>query len=248
LRIVIACGCLLLGLLCQPVSANPLPLQQSYRFAAIEYLIEQEVGRVMIPQIYLGIGIAVDIEPLPGNRAQYAAVGGRLDGEIMRIWSYGEENPQMLRVPTPYYYLETMPFVRAGSGILIEKVEDLQNYRVVKVRGVKHTNNISVGLRQVRDVDSTRMMFELLRDGKADVALTNSLDGQVIMRRYHFSDISAMPTHLGRLPLYQYLHPKHAALLPEVDAEIRRLKQSPALDGMIKAAEAKVIAQQLSDR
>ncbi|MGE6648055.1 substrate-binding periplasmic protein [Shewanella colwelliana] len=245
MKIIFACCALLLVLITQAACAADSPLQTSYRFASIEYLIEQEVAREVIPQIYRGLDIKVDILPLPGNRAQYAAVSGKMDGEVMRIWSYGEDNPSMLRVPTPYYYLETMPFVRADSGILIREPKDLQPYRVVKVRGVKHTNNITEGLPYVRDVDSTKMMFELLQNHQADVALTNNLDGQIMMQRYHFDDIAVMPNHLGRLALYHYLHPKHASLLPVIDAELKRLKALPTLNNIIKAAEIRVIERQL---
>ena len=73
----------------------------------IEYLIEQEVGRLVLPQIYKNIGIDISIEPLPAQRAQYAARTGSKDGEIMRIWTYGDENLTTIRVPTAYYFLET---------------------------------------------------------------------------------------------------------------------------------------------
>ncbi|GIU42683.1 ABC transporter substrate-binding protein [Shewanella colwelliana] len=243
---IIICHCyLLLALLLSPVFAADAPLQPNYRFASIEYLLEQELAREVIPLIYRGLGFSVEVLPLPGNRAQYAAVSGKLDGEVMRIWRYGEEHPTMLRVPTPYYYLKTMPFVRADSGIVIRKPKDLQPYRVVKVRGVKHTNNITEGLPRVLDVDSTKMMFELLRSNKADVALTNHLDGQINIKRYHFGNISEMPAHLGHRVLYHYLHPKHARLLPVIDAEFKRLEDAGELSDIIEAAETRVIAHQL---
>ncbi|QYJ88044.1 transporter substrate-binding domain-containing protein [Shewanella mesophila] len=243
---MIICHCyLLLALLLSTASAADGPLQPSYRFASIEYLLEQEVAREVIPQIYQGLGLNVEVLPLPGNRAQHAAVSGQLDGEVLRIWRYGDDNPTMLRVPTPYYYLETMAFVRADSGIVIREPKDLQPYRVVRVRGVKHTNNITAGLPRVRDVDSTKMMFELLRNHHADVALTNHLDGQIMMKRYHFENIMAMPTHLGHRVLYHYLHPKHARLLPVIDAEFKRLEDASELATIIKAAERRVIERQL---
>lgn len=92
---------------------NPLKSSSGkhYDFASIELLIEQEVGRIVLTQVYENIGINITISPLPGKRAQYVANTGMKDGEIMRIWTYGDENPNTIRVPTPYYYLETMPFV-----------------------------------------------------------------------------------------------------------------------------------------
>jgi ABC-type amino acid transport substrate-binding protein len=87
------------------------------------------------------------VTPFPGNRAQYAADSGMQDGEIMRIATYGNEALNTIRVPTPYYYLETMPFVLKNSDIVINSKQDLAQYRVAKIRGVKHTNNITKGLK-----------------------------------------------------------------------------------------------------
>lgn len=245
MKIIIGHCYLVLALLLSTASAADSSLPSSYQFASIEYLLEQEVAREVIPQIYQGLGINVDVLPLPANRAQYVAVSGQVDGEVMRIWRYGEDNPTMLRVPTPYYYVETMAFVRADSGIVIREPKELEPYRVVKIRGIKHTSNITAGLPRVRDVDSTKMMFELLQNNKADVALTNHLDGQIMMKRYHFDNITSMSTHLGHLVLYHYLHPKHARLLPVIDAEFKRIKASSILGDIIKAAETRVIERQL---
>ena len=245
MKIIIGHCYLVLALLLSTAFAADGPLLPSYRFASIEYLLEQEVAREVIPEIYQGLGMKVEILPLPANRAQYVAVSGQVDGEVMRIWRYGEDNPTMLRVPTPYYYVETMAFVRADSGIIIREPKDLQPYRVVRVRGVKHTNNVTADLSRVRDVDSTQMMLELLQNNQADVALTNHLDGLIMMKRYHFDNITGMPTHLGHLALYHYLHPKHAKLLPVIDTEFKRLEDASELATIIKAAETRVIERQL---
>ncbi len=90
------------------------------------------MGRIVLTQVYKNIGINITISPLPGKRAQYVANAGIKDGEIMRIWTYGDENPNTIRVPSPYYYLETMPFVSKKSDISILKKEDLAKYRLTK--------------------------------------------------------------------------------------------------------------------
>jgi len=236
----------LLLLFCCTSIANENNIKQHYQFASIEYLFEQEVGRVVLPQIYLQLGIDIDITPLPGNRAQYVVNSGSFDGEIMRIWSYGDENSTSLRVPTPYYYLETMAFVRTDSGIKITQAEDLKQFRVGRVRGVKHTNNITVGLSDIYDLNSTQLMFELLMQKKIDVALTNTLDGQVIIKRNKFDHIEPMKKPLAKLALYHYIHKKNKVLIPLVDQQIRDLSETDELKSLINQAENYVITQHMS--
>ena len=212
-----------------------------YNFASIELLIEQEVGRIVLSKIYNNIGLNITISPLPGKRAQYAANYGNKDGEIMRIWTYGDENPNSIRVPTPYYYLETMPFVLKNSDIKIETKEALANYRLTKIRGVKHTNNITKGLSNIYEMSSTEDMFKLLLSGKVDVVLTNTIDGNLALTRLGLNNVISMNKPLARLPLYHYIHKKNQSLIPLIDKEIKRLKDNGQLAQLIFLAEQDVI-------
>ena len=234
---------ILLVLFCFSCQANDTKLTYRYQFASIEYLIEQEVGRLVLPQIYAKLAIDIDITPLPGNRAQYVVNTGMFDGEIMRIWSYGEENPTSIRVPTPYYYLETMAFVRKDSNLKVETANDLSELKIGRVRGVKHTNNITADLTDIYDVHSTKLMFELLEQGKIDVALTNTLDGKVMIQRHQFKNIRAMDKPLATLALYHYLHGKHHAMSLLVDEQIQLLSKSGELKSILLHAESYVISQ-----
>lgn len=58
-------------------SSLVLPITLHYNFASIELLIEQEVGRIVLPQIYKNIGIDITITPLPAKRAELLASIGR---------------------------------------------------------------------------------------------------------------------------------------------------------------------------
>lgn len=213
-----------------------------YHFSSIELLIEQEIGRLILPQIYQNIGINITINPLPAKRSQYLANSGINDGEIMRIWTYGNENPNTIRVPTPYYYLETMPFVHKNSNIVISHKQDLTKYRLTKVRGVKHTNNITQGMSNIYEMSNTEKMFKLLLSGRVDVALTNSIDGNLMLLKLGYDKIVPMNKPLITLPLYHYIHKDHKSLVPIIDAEIKRLKNSGALKQLIQKAEDKIIA------
>ena len=235
-------------LLCIAFLSPTAVFSNDYDFASIEFLIEQEVGRHVLPKIYKNIGIDISIEPLPAPRAQQHANAGTKAGEIMRIWTYGNENQNTVRVPTPYYYLETMPFILKGRRITIEDKSDLSGYELTKVRGVKHTDNITKGLSRIYDVNSTKRMFTLLSNRRVDIALTNTLDGELMRARYGFNNIVATGNPLAKLPLYNYIHKTHAHLVPKVDAEIQRLAKSGELAAMISDAEKKVIKKVLRSR
>ena len=218
-----------------------LQAKEKYHFVSIEHLIEQEVGRLVLPEIYKKLNVAIDISPQPGRRAQAYAISGKKDGEIMRIWTYGIENPTTLRVPTPYYKLETMAFVKKNSNIIITTKEDLKKYKIIKVRGVKHTNNITAGLSNTNDIENTEKMMMFLQAGRADVALTNTVDGLLALKKLGYTNIVPMKQPLARLDLYHYVHEKNKDIISLVNTAIVDMKKSGELEKIIHKAEEKII-------
>jgi hypothetical protein len=219
-----------------------IPQVIHYNFASIELLIEQEIGRIVLPQIYKNIGINITVTPLPAQRAQLVANTGEKDGEIMRIWSYGIENNQMIRVATPYYYLETMPFSLKERQLIIHEIDDLKKYKLAKIRGVKHTSNITRGLSEIYEMNSTENMFKVLKKGLVDVVLTNTLDGELTLKRLGYKNIVPTSRPLAVLPLYHYINKNHATLVPIINQEILRLQESGELKKLIELAELDVFS------
>ena len=213
----------------------------TYHFSAVEGLGAQKIGQQILPLIYQRIDLDIQITAMPASRAEVAAKKGVVDGEIMRIWDYGIDNPELIRVPTPYYFAETMPFVLKNSGIVIKSKADLAQYRIAKVRGVKHTHNMTQGLRFVFESKNPKNMFKLLRAGEVDVVLTNTLDGLMALNNNGINDIIHMDKPLKTLPLYHYIHHKKAAIVPQIDNAIKQLKKSGELAKMLKQAEHKII-------
>lgn len=76
--------------------------------------------------------------------------------------------------------------------------DDLKELRIVKVRGVKHTSNITAQMEYVHDIDSTRQLMTFLRAGRADVALTNTIDGLLELRELGIKDIVPSGPPLGK--------------------------------------------------
>ena len=214
---------------------------EPYHFAAIENLAEQEIGKIVLPQIYARLGIKITITSLPGKRAEFEATSGLADGEIMRIFGYGVENQTVHRVPTPYYYLQTMVFSRDGSDVAIKNRADLRRYSIARVRGVKHTNAITEGLKIVSDVSSTIEMMRLVEQGLVDVGLTNTLDGIMTIQALGLQNVSPQKSPLATLSLYHYIHEDHRELVPVIDGKIRELRDSGELDDMIAEAEKKIM-------
>lgn len=213
---------------------------EEYHFVSISGLYEQEVGEVILAEIYSRVGLGFKVSRVPGQRAVMEATQGRVDGEVMRIWSYGEEHPEVIRVPTSYYFLETMAFYKKGSGVEVSSIEDLTKYSVLKIRGVKHTNIVTKGVADVYDFDDTESMLKALNKQRSNVALTNRGDGLFAIQKYGIKGIEFSKYPLFSFPLYHYVHKKSIHLVDKIDRVIAKMKETGELDKLIRRAERQV--------
>ena len=214
---------------------------KNLQLVSIENLVEQDVGRLIMREIYTRTGIEATIEPLPGKRAQAEVETGRRDGEIMRIFDYGEQLKNVIRVETPYYQLKTMVFKRKINPLKIESATDLSKYKIVVVRGVKHTELITKGLKKVYKVKSTEQMMKFLKAGRADIAITSKLDGEIFIKKENFKSITQAGRPLAVFELYHYLLKEHKEIALKIDQQIKVLKKNGELKKIISQAENRVI-------
>jgi len=213
-----------------------------YNYVSIEGLIEQRIGEGIMTNLYERLGHTVTITATSGKAAEAAATSGEKDGEIMRIWAYGENNLTTKRVPTPYYSLETMGFVK-GNSIQVKDKEELNNYRIGLIPGVKHTDNITKGVDEskITKFANTNEMMLALDAGKIDVALTNTVDGYIVIGELGLKDINKFKKPLAVLDLYHYVHESKADIIPSVNNLIIEMNKSNELSELIQKIETKVI-------
>ncbi|MFD2167041.1 substrate-binding periplasmic protein [Thalassotalea euphylliae] len=225
------------GLLCLLIVTLPAKASD-LTMASIDSLKEQEIARIVVPQLFARIPVSISVQPLPANRALVDAISGRVDGEIMRIHSYGENNRNVERVMTPYYQLRTAAFIRVDSDIKIRSTYNLSNYKVGKVAGVQHTIDITKGLVRVYDSPNTAKLFQDLAAGKIDVALTNLADGMpYVQKNTKENGIVVAHSNLATHNLYVYLNKKHQDIGLQLNRVITELKRTGELSQMVQQAE-----------
>ena len=219
--------------LMQPTSSFA---EEKIRLARIENLAEQIIGEKIAHHIFDRIAVPLEVFACPGLRGNKISLAKVVDGEMMRIYNYGTMNPGLTRVPTPYYALETTVFVRRGTDVVVNSIKDLQKYKIVIVRGVQHTTDITNGLPNVEVVNRSKEMMAFLAAGRADIALANRIDGLAVLKAEKIDSVLPLFT-LGNHKLYMYLNENRNELAPRLDDAIKSMHASGELEMLIAAAE-----------
>ena len=209
---------------------------ESLHFARNEHAAEQAVAALVLEDIYQRAGLKFTVTPMPGARANTAALAGKVDGEVARVHAYGEKNPTLIKLDPPYYYLTTVAFARADRKLSIRSRDDLAGLKVGYVRGIAHAELQAAHLENVTVISAYDRMYEMLQAGRIDVALDTGANGAYMIARNGMTDLQAVGT-LAKHDLFHILHPSRRDLAPRIHSVIKQLRDSRQLDKIVRQRE-----------
>lgn len=180
----------------------------------------------MVRVVFREVGLDAEllIYPTATERGMLNANEGVDDGLAMRVAGLEKQYPNLIRVPEP---IAINDFVALTSRLRFatNNWDSLQPYVVGYIIGWKvFEQNVPTGrqLTLVRDADQ---LFNLLANGRVDVALYERWQGLARARAMGLQ-VQAMEPPLVRTPMYIYLHKKHAELVPRVAQALVKLKRN----------------------
>lgn len=212
---------LLLILGSQPVSALTISI--------LENSPSSLVYSKVLKEVYKRAEIPLDFVIRPTQRSLAESSNGLIDGELVRIHKVGELYPTLIRVPTPYTFFESTAFSTIPDVLPEEGWSGLKDYRVGMVRGMKHAEWGLKDIESVVAVNITKQLFDMLKFGRIDIAVTSRISGQYFIKNYDLQPLYLVKPALQNHDLYHYLHEKNKQYIPVLDKTIREMKKSGEL-------------------
>ncbi len=183
----------------------------------------------VLKEVYKRAGIPLDFVVRPTERSIVESSNGVLDGELVRIHKVGELYPTLIRVPTPYTFFESTAFSLIPDILPEEGWNGLSDYRVGMVRGMKHAEWGLKDIEKVVTVNITKQLFDMLKFGRIDIAVTSRISGLYFIKNYDLQPMYVVKPALQNHDLYHYLHEKNKQYIPILDETIRTMKKSGEL-------------------
>jgi polar amino acid transport system substrate-binding protein len=156
-------------------------------------------------------------------RALALANDGTDDGLAARIAGLELEYPNLVRVPEPIFFNDFVAASAADAPVTIRGWGDLSTFSVAYILGWQvFANNVP----QVRDLalpkDSAQLLT-LVRAGRADVILHERW--QVLWHARQLEiPLRIHEPPLASVPMYLYLHKRHAGLVEPFDRALKAMK------------------------
>ena len=168
---------------------------------------------------YQQLGISVTAEYLPNERAIVDANDGVLDGVLDRRAGMTEIYPNLMMVPVVLMTSDWVVFTKQAR-FPVQGWESLRPYMIALQRGSKGPEKGTEGMNRTI-VTAKEQMFQMLEAGQVDVVLAIREDGLRVLKQLGFTDITILEPSLQQVPVYHYLHKKHAALVSKITAVLQ---------------------------
>lgn len=183
---------------------------------------------LILKEAFRRAGLKAEIQMMPAERCLQDANAGVSDGDIGRIRRVDDHYPSLVLVDEPI--IESRDFVAFSihKDFRTEDWSSLKPYHVGIMRGWKIFESNVVGTQSLIKMDSTRSLFKLLMNDRADVVLNARIDGLYTVRQLGIENIRIMEPPLASLALYLFLHKKNSAIIPKIETALKAMKSDGA--------------------
>ena len=189
--------------------------------------VDTIISEVILRTAYKRIGVDIDIQKLPAERALRMADAGKVTGEVQRIFGINKTYTNLVRIDPSINYIEASVFARE-QGLSINGKNSLRGHRVCIIRGIKFAERLTEGMDVLRTKDYT-MLFKMLVSGRCELALSPKFNGLYNMKLNGISEVYPLSPALERFDLYHYIHVSQKDLIPKIKTVLKDMHKKGEL-------------------
>lgn len=217
------------------------PLQaKTIELASVEGLATTKITEDILQHAYATIDVKVIFDRLPLNRSLILSDSGKLDGESTRTAQIVQTHPNLIKVPTSIYSVNTFLFLNPKYKGPTE-LSKFKDKRIGIVRGAAQAKDITHGL-NVYEATTDKQLILMLQTNRLDAAIFGVHDIRQLDAFPNMHKVVVVQQPLRIKPLYHFIHKKHAQLVPRINEALVKLKQDGYFDQVADQYFANTIA------
>lgn len=199
-------------------------------------MVLEQVTRAVLTEAYAKLGVTPVFKEVPATRALAESGAGRVDGELHRMAGLSVRYPQLLQVRVPVNWFDAVVVTRSARFVP-KGWDSLRPYKIGYHRGIQAFERGIAGMR-IDSAPTNELMLRKLQNGRTDIALMSDVEARDLLAKMNAADLQILEPAIERIALYHYVHSKHAALLPRLEAALKAMEA----DGAIAAIRARTLA------
>lgn len=192
--------------------------------------------RRIYTEAFRRLGVPAEVQAFPLQRMTEMLDRGEIDGDVGRVHGHALTHPDIVRVEESMYDV-VFGLYTLDPAIELKRVEDLggKTWRAVYVRGVAVCERLlkpHLAPENLSAVVADEQGMQMLAMGRADFfcSANHTMSDLASRERYRQLPPARLVLSMGTIPLYPYLHRRHAALAPRLAAVLRDMRAEGAIE------------------
>ena len=227
----------MMSLVAMYVMVSSVQAQEKFVLTTLEPSPLAELCENVMRTAYERIGIEIEIQHLPGERALDMANNGEVDGELFRNATISQSYPNLIQIPVAIAHPEIMVFTK-NLTFPVEGWESLRPYKISIQRGHKTAETKTEGM-DVFPGNTVEQEFFMVERGRVDVAIHTRMIGLAMLKQLNLPDIHVLGPPLLVSNVYHYVHQKHAAVVPQLTTVLQGMEE----EGLLETFKEDIIKQ-----
>ncbi len=183
----------------------------------------EKIAAIQLTDLYKKLGVHVEFVNLPGNRALQESNSGRLDGELMRKAGLSVEYPNLLQIMVPLATTNTVAFALDKNINLDKGWASLKEHTFSYETGTKVIEQNTQGFSTGHAEHNIKAAFRQILNRRVELIVIDEQAGLQLAKDMGLEGTVHMLTPpISTIPLYHYLHKKHADLASKLEALLRK--------------------------
>ncbi|MES2102767.1 MAG: transporter substrate-binding domain-containing protein [Pseudomonadota bacterium] len=179
--------------------------------------------RILI-QAYKQLGVTLRFEALPNLRIVSMAEAGAVDGVDFRVTDTRLGDMKKIEMPVAY---EELVVFSVNQYFTVSGYQSLQPYSIGYLTGARVFAGRLKGMR-VDTAPSLESLFNKLQAGRTDIVV-ESRSSYCKARQLGLSRIRMLEPSLEKIVGYHWLSKRHGALIPRLDAVLKKMQQDDTI-------------------
>jgi polar amino acid transport system substrate-binding protein len=175
----------------------------------------------------------VKITHLPTERSITNANLGISDGEFPRISGLDRLYPNLIKVPEKIVDFEFVAFTWRDD-IKLKDWSSCKPYNVAIVRGWKILETNLADVKSLVKVKNQQLLFALLAKHRIDIVVYSRLEGYEMIKKLDLKSVKVIEPPLAKRAMFLYLNKKHQQLIPEIEKQLKSIKDDGTYDRILK--------------
>ncbi len=178
----------------------------------------------VLAHAYGQLGITVRFEELPNSRARSLLDSHAIDGVDYRIVDNQVSDLEKIAIPIAY---EEFAVFSVNKHFKVAGYQSLQPYTIGHLAGARIFEEKLKGM-QVDTAPNLESLFNKLEAGRTDIAL-DSRSSYCIARKLGLKNVTMLEPSLEKILAYHWLSKRHQALIPQLEAVLKKMKQDDTI-------------------